>query len=401
MKKNLKAFIICIPVCFITLFIFQFLFMHIIEGEYKDDFARDLTENKFKSISVQKMAIQQKDNLFIYGSSELEAGLNFSTNPYNFFSHYQGIQANLMGMAGFQSLVHSVNFGALGSQLKGQKAVFIISPQWFTPASINVNTFEANSSVSQMYAFLFNPQISDETKQEFSVRFLSITSQSSNEAYDFVRNFCILYSKSDAFSNFKRFVYTPFYWSQYQIVLLKDELKTYKYFKKIHVPDVAGKGEHPLSGLQTINWNSELQNAAAQAQQSSSNPYGMENKAYNYFIKVAASQDYKDSLKIDPNNAPEFEDFKILLTICRESGIKPLFISVPLNGKWYNDEGIGADVREAYYSRIASMVESCGFDFADLSGHEYDNYFFQDPSHLGWTGWVYVDQAIVNYYNKN
>jgi len=60
--------------------------------------------------------------------------------------------------------VHAADFGALGKSLKGQKVVFVLSPQWFTSSGINENEFEANSSELQVYGFLFNKEISLTTK---------------------------------------------------------------------------------------------------------------------------------------------------------------------------------------------------------------------------------------------
>lgn len=32
---------------------------------------------------------------------------------------------------------------------------------------------------------------------------------------------------------------------------------------------------------------------------------------------------------------------------------------------------------------------------------EYEDYFLKDVMHLGWKGWVYVDEAIDKYYKEN
>jgi D-alanyl-lipoteichoic acid biosynthesis protein DltD len=399
--KKILAFVILVPVCFGALFLSQFIFMHAFETDYKDTYARDLTLNKFKSIAAQEAAIKQKDNLFIFGSSELEVGLNSPWDPFYFFSHYKGMQVNLMGQAGFQSLVHAVNFGAMADQLKGQKVVILLSPSWFVPGGIKPETIEYSSSPVQMYAFFFNPNISDESKTAFANRFLAITSERTDESYDFVRNFCMLYVKSGTLANLQRSISMPFYWFQYQVMLLKDNMKTYQYFHGIRMTaDMAQK--LPLSELKNIDWGMELKNATADAQKRSHNPYGMVDDAYNsYIVKFHTHESYIQSLQFDPQASGEFDDLQILLQVLKESGVKPMLIDMPVCGKWYDDYGVDKDTRQAVYSRIASLVRSYGFEFTDLTSHEYDNYFLEDPYHLGWTGWVYVDQAIVNYYNEN
>ncbi|MEF2111721.1 D-alanyl-lipoteichoic acid biosynthesis protein DltD, partial [Clostridium frigoriphilum] len=42
-----------------------------------------------------------------------------------------------------------------------------------------------------------------------------------------------------------------------------------------------------------------------------------------------------------------------------------------------------------------------GFEVADFSKYEDENYFLMDSAHIGWKGWVYVNEAIDKYYNKN
>ncbi|RKJ53704.1 hypothetical protein D7Y09_12370 [bacterium 1XD42-1] len=34
----------------------------------------------------------------------------------------------------------------------------------------------------------------------------------------------------------------------------------------------------------------------------------------------------------------------------------------------------------------------------DLTGYEYEEYFMCDTMHLGWKGWLAVDQALIDYY---
>ena len=37
---------------------------------------------------------------------------------------------------------------------------------------------------------------------------------------------------------------------------------------------------------------------------------------------------------------------------------------------------------------------------ADFSNKEYEEYFLKDIMHLGWKGWVYLDDKVYQFYKK-
>jgi len=46
------------------------------------------------------------------------------------------------------------------------------------------------------------------------------------------------------------------------------------------------------------------------------------------------------------------------------------------------------------------MVKDKGFQVENFGDHEYDAYFLQDIMHLGWKGWVYVDESLDRFYHE-
>ncbi|MEI6101188.1 MAG: D-alanyl-lipoteichoic acid biosynthesis protein DltD [Eubacteriales bacterium] len=400
MKKT-AAFLIAVLASFGVLFFAQVFFENVVAKEYRDGFKLDLTNHKFKSVVLQKLAAGKGD-LMLYGSSEFEASIGYSTHPYVFFNQFSGLQVNLFGKAGYHSLVHTADFGSLGDTLKGRKVVFFLSPQWFTKEGLDSNTFDSCSSVLQIFGLLFNPNLSDETKRAFAARYAAISEKDSHEAFGMAENFCSMYAKTGWANDTKRFALTPFYWTQYQMLVLKDDVKSWLYLRNASSTSVTTEDAFAPAG-QDIDWNAVLQQARAEAAaRSNNNVFGMENNAYDGVSQAANSKAYSDTLRISPfNQSPEYEDFKLLLDVCREEGIKPLIVSVPVNGKWYDFEGVGRQERQAYYDAVRAMVQGYGFELADFSGYEYEDYFLNDPYHLGWVGWVYVDQAVTNYFNEN
>ncbi|MXV42431.1 D-alanyl-lipoteichoic acid biosynthesis protein DltD, partial [Bacillus subtilis] len=76
----------------------------------------------------------------------------------------------------------------------------------------------------------------------------------------------------------------------------------------------------------------------------------------------------------------------------------PMFVTIPVNGKWYDYTGFPKKGRTDYYKKVNKQIRAKGFQVADFSGHEYDPYFMKDTIHIGWKGWVYVDKAIDEFY---
>ena len=134
---------------------------------------------------------------------------------------------------------------------------------------------------------------------------------------------------------------------------------------------------------------------------SNNNKFGMNNKVYNHVYKMKL-QTMKNSSKHNSYiESPEYEDFKLLLDGCKDEVIKQLILNIPVNGKWYDYVGYNKSDRLAYYKKIDTMVNSYGFKVADFSKYENKNYFLMDSAHIGWKGWVYVNEAIDKYYNEN
>ena len=59
--------------------------------------------------------------------------------------------------------------------------------------------------------------------------------------------------------------------------------------------------------------------------------------------------------------------------------------------------GIKKDRREAVYKKIHSTVVDNGGKIYDLTNKDYEKYVISDAVHIGWKGWVYVDQQIARH----
>ena len=57
-----------------------------------------------------------------------------------------------------------------------------------------------------------------------------------------------------------------------------------------------------------------------------------------------------------------------------------------------------ANNAEKYRYVLHRIIEiNDGFTYADYSEHEYDPYFMRDTIHIGWKGWVYLDEDMQKF----
>ena len=95
----------------------------------------------------------------------------------------------------------------------------------------------------------------------------------------------------------------------------------------------------------------------------------------------------------------EWVDLDLLLSELNELGARPILLSMPLHGGWYDRLGINDIVRSAYYQKlraIGTRHDAAVFDFAD---HEADQSFCHDNmGHLAPGGWVYYSEVLDGLY---
>jgi D-alanine transfer protein len=325
----------------------------------------------------------------MYGSSELTRLDRF--HPSNYFQETKaGFTPFLIGRGGSESLIHFLNFSEHIDQLKGKKLVFVLSPQWFNPGGADESHFVPNYSSLQGYDFAFNNKINPVVKKQAIKRLLT---------YSSVKNDLMLSTlykaeiSNDPWTKGEASLLRPFALGYRSLLEKKDLYYTLwgsKPRKREVSPAVKGKSWSQL----------EKQANAFAAKRVTNNHFYVENGQFNKFKNMLHS--LKNS-KINASYAKskEYGDFQLVLDVLKQSGADPLFISVPVNGRYYDYMGFPKKGRTGYYTRIKKQIEAEGFQIADFSNHEYDPYFMKDTIHIGWKGWVYTDRAIKNFYDGN
>jgi len=337
---------------------------------------------------MQSRMLHEKNIMPIFGSSELVRFDPF--HPYNYtkaadtpYSTY------LVGRGGTQSITHYLNIVEQEKNLKGKKVVFIISPQWFVKEGMDEFHFSPNYSMLQAYDLAFNKGIDRDLQKKGMERLLQ---------FDTVKRDPILRSMYEyELSDHK----------EYKIIgraakVVGKLTRDLQYKKDLYYSLFIGRDPRNLKADDSLVRGKTMDEQIAAAEQYGearvNNEFGITEKYYHK--KIEPKLDELKGYKKDEEytDSPEYGDLKLVMDAFKSVGAKPLFVSIPLNAKWYDYAEFDKERRDAYYEKMNTVLEEEGVPYVDFTNHENDPYFLTDTLHIGWKGWVYLDHAMDDYW---
>jgi len=386
--KRLAATFLGVILFFTSIFILNYSLEKKINKFYSDDISAIYGSTvKDKGVILQKQSIN-KNNLLMYGSSEL--GVDIQQNPTKFFPNKENeFVVDIIGRGYCQSLKHGINFGALANKLDNRKGVFVVSLQWFTDLGIDADKFLMNFSEVQFYNTMNSKQVKKETKKKICNRVHNLVKGDKN--FQHISIYCKLYSSDNPIENLLFIGMKPYYKLKELIAKTEDNIKSYKLVMKYKDKNKSKLNNH----LNYIQWDKEYDKAEQQGRnRANNNEFYIYNEYFNKELK-------NSSQNTDILNSGEFEDLNLMLDICKDINFKPVFILMPTNGRWYDYIGINKDKRAEFYKKVSNIIRKKGFEVYSYEEYEYEPYFMKDGMHLGWKGWLTVDETISKYYKKD
>ncbi len=354
------------------------------------------TSVSFQGTILQERALNSPDILPVYGSSEFSALSEF--HPSRIFQGKPtGFVPFLVGRGGTQDLIHALNMAALGDSLKDKKVAVIVSAQWFTPEGITPAYFNQNFSPLHAYRMIFNSSLSGQTKTQLIER-LMMFPETFNE-HPTLEALLIQHAVPDQKRNFQNVRLEVKGRVEMAALEAIDAVKTIRYSGLLSPVSIATNAT--ITAKELPSWLKLKDEATGQGKAATQNSrFGILDTYYSEYVlpNLANNKGSASNAALLPS--PEYRDLELLLQILQEGNAKPMFIIVPVNGSWYDYTGFPAKERSEYYARIEKMVKDKGFQVANFGGHEHDPYFLQDIMHLGWKGWVYVDESLDQFYHE-
>lgn len=345
----------------------------------------NLTKDKGE-ILIQKAL--ENDNLLLLGSSELDSWVG--QNPMYWFPNNQlPDQITLIGHAYMQNLLHSMKVGTENFG-HGEKVGLVISLQWFMGGDIDINGYAANFSEIQFYDTMSNPRLSSETKMKICSRTSELLN--SIEGYEDIKVYTKLYSSD--LGRKALVVMKPYYSLKKYFLGMKDKWETYNVLKTV-------KTMEQKAVMKEVDWAEQLKSAEQEGQQfCTNNEFYVEDTYYTDNLSDHIGE-LKNCNAGELLESREMEDYELFLQVCKENGVEPYLIFMCTNGRYYDYVGINQDRRNQLYDKLADKAEEYGFDYLRLSDYEYEPYFMLDVMHLGWKGWMYVNEELTEYFSES
>lgn len=345
--------------------------------------------NRFKNVLLQDGAYAEGGYLPMYGSSTI--GIFSNYHPVNVFPEQKGDPIPfLVGQSACSSIIHLLNFSAVRGELNHKKLVFMLDPSDFMNAKgMPDQRFGQLYNPLQGYSFLFNSDLTKEDKQREAERLLQ---------YSAIRKDSLLRTElegmasSDITHRFKAMLRRPEAYLRLKVLEKVDLLQA------LDLKNILKPYKRP-SLANTLSWNDLLTQAQRTGeQQSNNNPYGFLNNVFKSNIEPTLEKN-KNSWK--PNSylqSVEYGDVKAIMDILKTEHADPLFVLLPRKGAWSDYIGFNETYRRQLYDKIKGLASAAGFPVIDYSDYSYDPYFMRDTSHLGWTGWVHLDEDLRTFY---
>lgn len=344
----------------------------------------------FQGMYLQERMLQEPNSMPLYGSSELNRFDPF--HPYNYARATDAPYSTFMiGRGGMQSITHFLNFATQEKNLKDKKIVFIVSPQWFTEKGMGEFHFSPNYSMLHAYDLAYNKDIDVELRNRAMKRLLEFETVNRDQLLRTIYQYQLSNGKERPVVGRLAMMAGHF-----QKALLEKKDLYYSIFPR---ESHKLKNNDKLVANQTFE--QQLKNAEEYGKKRVSNDLMIENKFYKRLVNADLTK-FKGSRKNeDYTVSPEYEDFQLVIDILKDAGAKPLFISIPVNGYWYDYNEYPQERRQKYYEKMEQVLTNANVPYVDFSDHEYDPYFIMDTIHIAWKGWVYVDQELDNYWTQS
>lgn len=341
------------------------------------------SQSVFKGQKVKQAAFE-KEYVPFYGSSELSRldPLHPSVLAYKYHRNYQPF---LLGGPGSQSLTHFFNLQETKKQLAGKKAVFIISPQWFTKKGQNPDAFGMYFSQLQAINWILSAKDSVATRYAAS-RLLKMPAGTSSDTTK--------WALMDLATGKKLSDAQVMWLKMRQRMLVNQD----NFFATIDMSNKVPKivnGAKKLPGTYAYDNLRQFANEQG-AKSTTNNQFDILNSFFNKRLKNNKLKELKGSQKkLDYTNSPEFADFELVLDEFAREHVNVLFVIPPVNSKWAKYTGLSEKMYQRSVNKIKDQLLSQGFDnIADLSHDGGQKYFMEDTIHLGWNGWLAVDQYV-------
>jgi len=341
---------------------------------------------KNQGLAFQRAAAHSPNVLPIYGSSELlrpeapeRGNIFFGTAP-------TGFQLSPVGTGGANPLIMLQKVGALGSALRGKRLAFSLSPGWFCTAKPYIQGYKGNFSPMAATEMVFGTALDFGLKRDIAARMLqfpetleqrpflefALRRLASGQLLDRVV-FCALWPAGKI---------------QTALLELEDHWAALHHIRHQKKPP-------PRLQKETVDWPQFI----AEASKAKPADAGMIQEPLRFERKITrASRDV--GFLTGVKASPAWIDLDLLLRCLASVHARPLILSMPLGGDFYDHAGVSRSARDAFYKKLPALVEQYQFPVVEFQEHDEDPPFLiKNQPHLTAKGWAYYDRALDDFFH--
>lgn len=343
-----------------------------------------LSANSFKNSNVKKAALSDDKHRFapFFGSSEWS---RFDTmNPAILAQGYnRGYRPYMLGERGSASLTQYFGMQQIEAEMRGKKAVYVVSPQWFTKEGTSPAAFAKFFSTSQLTDFLLN-QKGTKADRVAAKRLLRMQKDGSmSKLVEKVAQGEALTSSEKETIKWRR------EFSLKQEALFSHVLPTSYYYNHVVAPRAKKLPE-------TFSYEQLEKLATSEGKAATSNNHlQIQNNFFKHRLKGRLPKLKGFQRSYSYLKSPEYTDLELVLHEFAKTNTDVMFVIPPVNARWAAYSGLNLERYQQAVAKIKYQLESQGFHhILDLSKDGGKDYFMQDTIHLGWNGWLAFDKGV-------
>ena len=340
---------------------------------------------KNQGLAFQRAAARAPDILPIYGSSELIKPIPEKSSDF-FRAAPTGFQVSPVGKPGTTSIIILQKIGALGADFRDRNLAISISPSWFFMPVINPHFYEGNFSLLAASEMVFGNTLDFKLKRDIAARMLQFPDT-------FAKNPLLEFALGRLASGtwFDRVIFYalwPMGKVQNAVLDWQDHFESLVYVLRQTKPAVPHRPE-------TLDWSKLI---AAATEAGTRDPEQDEEAPGPETWIPGDGGDATFLARME--SAREWIDFELLLRGLAEMHVRPLLLSMPIDGSFYDRLGISRQAREAYYNKVRALAQRYNVPAVEFEEHDDDPAFLTGHHyHLTARGWMFYNRALDDFFH--
>jgi D-alanine transfer protein len=384
-----SALIVC-GVMAITLLAARTIVIHV-EQSTLPSTAPELFTLKNQGLTFQRVAAQSPEVLSLYGSSELifppvpEMSMRF------FRTAPTGFQVSPVARLGMTSLIVLQKVGALGSDLRGKKLAISLEPGWLlSDDPARSDAYKANFSLIAASEMAFGTALDFKLKRAIALRMLECPSTLEKSP---LLEFALRRLASGRWLD--RVVFCalwPIGKAQTALLVLQDHFAAFNYIRHEIKPA-------PRRHSEILDWPKLIAKAGG------SSDVEKIKKRLSLDEQITPSRRYDVGFRTQVNAGRGWMDLELLLRALAEIHARPLVLSMPIDGRFYDQAGVSRSAREDYYEKLQALAQRYNCALIEFKDHDQEPAFFYPymqpaPSrHLTAQSWMFYNRALDDFFH--